>query len=65
MRIHCMLPFFRKLKSVYGPARLLSFLRDEFTLAQESTQIEMQLFHDFSYEPNVAQEEESKQEKQT
>ena len=34
-----MLPFFRKLKSVYGPARLLSFLRDEFTLAQESTQM--------------------------
>lgn len=26
--------------------------------------LEMQLFHDFSYEPNVAQEEESKQEKQ-
>ena len=34
-----MLPFFRKLKSVYGPARLLSFLRDECTLAQESTQM--------------------------
>ena len=30
MGIHCLLPFFRKLKSVCGPMRLLLFLRDKF-----------------------------------
>ena len=32
MGIHCLLPFLRKLKSVCGPAQLLSFLRDKFVV---------------------------------
>ena len=32
MRIHCLLPFLRKFKSVWRPARLLLFLRDKFVV---------------------------------
>ena len=35
MEIHYLLPFLRKFKSVYGPARLLLFLRDKFILRRQ------------------------------
>ena len=40
MRIHCLLPFLRKLKSVYEPARLLLFLHDEFALTEATDGIQ-------------------------
>ena len=36
MRIHCLLPFHRKLKSVCRPARLLLFLRDKFVVRRQT-----------------------------
>ena len=35
MRIHYLLPFLRKLKSVCRPARLLLFLRDKFVVRRQ------------------------------
>ena len=35
MVIHCLLPFLRKLNSVCGPTRLLSFLRDKFVIRKQ------------------------------
>ena len=37
MRIHYLLPFLRKFKSFFGPARLLSFLCGEFALRRQLT----------------------------
>ena len=35
MKIHCLLQFLRKLKSVCGPVRLLLFLRDKFVVRRQ------------------------------
>ena len=35
MRIHCLLPFLQKLKSVCRPPRLLLFLRDKFVVRRQ------------------------------
>ena len=35
MRIHCLLPFLRQLKSVGRPARLLLFLREKFVVRRQ------------------------------
>ena len=40
MGIHCLLPFLRKFKSVYGPTRLLSFLFNEFEFSEATDEIQ-------------------------
>ena len=35
MRIHCLLPFLRKFKSVFRPARLTLFLREKFLVRKQ------------------------------